>query len=95
MLTVNILGTGTLGNAVRECCMPFHKIIDDPDGQDVIWVCHDTPILPNHQPDGDWLMDEIAKEIPYSSHGTHILVSSQVPPGFMARLQARWPSRIL
>jgi len=94
MITVNILGTGTLGNAVRECCRPFHKVDDEANSVDFLWICHDTPILPNHQPDGDWLFNEIAKAVPYASHHTHILVSSQVPPGFMSRLQTRWPSRI-
>lgn len=94
MLTVNILGTGTLGNAVRECCGPFHNVVPYIHYLDFLWVCHDTPILPNHQPDGDWLFAEMEKSIPLVCPEAHILVSSQVPPGFMARLQTRWPSRI-
>jgi len=94
MLTVNILGTGTLGNAVRECCKPFHDVSRFNTDPDFLWVCYDTPILPNHQPDGEWLFGEIEREIPLVDRSATILVSSQVPPGFMSRLQTRWPSRI-
>lgn len=94
MLKVNVLGQDTLAAAVRKCCEPFFKVSDQFEGLDFLWVCYDTPILANYQPDGNYLMEQFVEFIPkLGLSTTTILISSQVPPGFLKKLQLRWPSR--
>jgi UDPglucose 6-dehydrogenase len=59
---------------------------------DAVWVTLDTPVDDQDVADVDFVEREIAKAFPYLSDRTIVLISSQVPVGFTARLEARFNS---
>ena len=61
-------------------------------GAEVVWVAFDTPVDQGDEADVRWVrsrLEAIAGLIP---HGALVLVSSQVPVGFTARLERDWPA---
>jgi len=59
-------------------------------GSEVLWVAFDTPVDDDDQGDVGWLrarLDALAGLIPA---GTLVVLSSQVPVGFLAGLEKRW-----
>lgn len=90
MITVNILGQGTLADAARKCCE--RHFIATADSPQILWVCYDTPIGENDKPDTQWVIDRIAENLPPIGSDTLILVSSQVPVGTTKRLETMFPS---
>jgi len=61
-------------------------------GTEVVWVAFDTPVDHGDEADVRWVrsrFEAIAGLIP---DGTLVLVSSQVPVGFTARLERDWPA---
>lgn len=68
--------TGDAGDALQGC--------------DLLWVAFDTPVDDDDRADVGWLrarLDELDGRIP---EGTMVLLSSQVPVGFLAALEERW-----
>lgn len=62
-------------------------------GAEVVWVCFDTPVDANDTADVQWVRDRLDDIAPHLTAGTRVLISSQVPVGFGARLQADWAGR--
>jgi UDPglucose 6-dehydrogenase len=56
-------------------------------GADVIWIAYDTPVDANDNPDVEFVFTRIAELVPYAKAGTLIVISSQMPVGFVARLE--------
>jgi UDPglucose 6-dehydrogenase len=87
-----ITGSGTLAATVRECCAKHFTISDQPA---VLWICEDTPLLPDGGPNTEAIRWHICKAIidlgVDTRPGTLILISSQVPVGTTARLEREWP----
>ncbi|HEY1191248.1 MAG TPA: nucleotide sugar dehydrogenase [Gemmata sp.] len=63
-----------------------------PDAE-IVWVCFDTPVDANDSADVQWVRDRLDDIAPHLKAGTRVLISSQVPVGFGARLQADWAHR--
>jgi UDPglucose 6-dehydrogenase len=62
-------------------------------GAEVVWVCFDTPVDADDNADVEWVrarLDDIADHL---APGTLVLISSQVPVGFGAKLAADWAER--
>ena len=59
-------------------------------GADVLWVCFDTPVDANDNADVQWVRDRLDDVAPRLTPGTLVLISSQVPVGFGAKLAADW-----
>lgn len=60
---------------------------------EVVWVCFDTPVDSDDNADVAWVrarLDDVAHHL---APGTLVLISSQVPVGFGAKLAADWSSR--
>lgn len=60
---------------------------------DVVWVCFDTPVDSEDRADVQWVRDRLEDIAPHLRAGTLILISSQVPVGFGAKLAADWSER--
>ncbi len=55
---------------------------------DVIWIAYDTPVDAHDNPDVEFVFTRIATLLPYAQPGTLLIISSQMPVGFVARLEA-------
>lgn len=60
---------------------------------EVVWVCFDTPVDSNDNADVAWVRDRLEDIASHLKPGTLVLISSQVPVGFGAKLAAGWKSR--
>lgn len=60
---------------------------------EVVWVCFDTPVDANDGADVAWVRARLDDIAPHLAPGTLVLISSQVPVGFGARLAADWSPR--
>jgi UDPglucose 6-dehydrogenase len=60
---------------------------------EVVWVCFDTPVDASDNADVQWVRDRLEDVATHLAPGTLVLVSSQVPVGFGARLAADWRGR--
>lgn len=60
---------------------------------EVVWVCFDTPVDANDNADVQWVRDRLEDVASHLQPGTLVLISSQVPVGFGARLAADWAHR--
>ena len=58
-----------------------------PDAE-VVWVCFDTPVDASDSADVQWVRDRLDDIAPHLKAGTRVLISSQVPVGFGAKLAA-------
>lgn len=99
MLNVSVIGQDTLAMATFECCSRHHRTNSIlTDNADVIWFCYDTPILPGDYPDKDsvmkWISQDINhldEEIGWKVRKPLLMVSSQLPVGSTAILEAEFP----
>ncbi len=57
---------------------------------DILWVTFDTPVDDQDRADADWVRGQLEEVRPYVRAGTLVVVSSQVPVGFTAELEAAW-----
>lgn len=62
-------------------------------GAEVVWVCFDTPVDADDAADVAWVRARLDDVAAHLAPGTLVLVSSQVPVGFGARLAADWAGR--
>lgn len=74
-------GRLAFGSETEEACR----------GADLLWVCHDIPVNENDEPDRAFLFDQMRRLAPALSPGLLILISSQVPVGTCAKLEAEFP----
>lgn len=58
---------------------------------DVLWVAYDTPVDADDNADVEFVITAIAKTLPHLRAGTVVIVSSQLPVGSVARLEAMAP----
>ncbi len=54
---------------------------------DVLWITIDTPVDDDDQADVQYVESQILRLVPFLKYGALILVSSQVPVGFTARIR--------
>ncbi len=60
-------------------------------GTDLLWVCHDIPVNENDEPHREFLFKQMRILEPALASGLLILISSQVPVGTCAKLEAEFP----
>ena len=58
---------------------------------DLLWVCHDTPVNENDEPDREFLFEQMRRVAPALNINAFILISSQVSVGTCARLENEFP----
>ena len=61
-------------------------------GADVLWVCADTPVNEQDISDVAAVLVPLRKTLPHLMPGTLVLVSSQLPVGTCAKLEAEFPA---
>jgi UDPglucose 6-dehydrogenase len=72
------------------------RFVSDPasavSDSDVVWITFDTPVDENDVADVGFVESQIASLFPYLADGTLVLISSQVPVGFTAKMEAAFLS---
>jgi UDPglucose 6-dehydrogenase len=58
---------------------------------DVLWVTYDTPVDDDDRADVDFVLAQIERVLPHLRDGALVLVSSQLPVGSIAKLEAKAP----
>lgn len=58
---------------------------------DVLWVAYDTPVDDEDRADVDFVIAQVERVLPHLRADTVVLVSSQLPVGSIARLEAHAP----
>lgn len=58
---------------------------------DLLWVCYDTPVDDQDQPDVGFVLDQVRRVMPHLSRNALVLLSSQLPAGTCARIEAEFP----
>jgi UDPglucose 6-dehydrogenase len=62
-------------------------------GADLLWVCYDTPVDEEDQPELTLVYEGIERCMPYLAPGAHVLISSQVPAGTCRFLEGKYTGR--
>lgn len=90
-MKIAVTGQGVLADTTRACCAKHHEVVNHADKDiEVMWVCYDTP-LEGGEPDYEWVINRIQKELS-ELHGTPVvLISSQMPVLTTFRLEQRFP----
>lgn len=86
-MRVHVLGDGTLADTTRICCLPYHELAETD--IDVLWCCVDTPIV-DDRGDAESVARQIRKGLA-AYDPPLVLISSQVPVGFCAEMERRYP----
>lgn len=97
-MRINIVGHNHLAYVTAACMEQFHKVsVDDSqvDKAELIWVCYDTPVNEKGEPSATIVIANLTSILPKAVPGTHVLISSQVPVGTCAMLQALYPELII
>lgn len=58
---------------------------------DILWLCHDTPVNDDDESDADFVLGNLRLALPRLPNGALVLVSSQLPVGACANLEAEFP----
>lgn len=62
-------------------------------GNEVLWICWDTPVDDNDTADVEFVVQRVLSLLPKLDDGTLVLISSQLPVGSTARLEAEYGKR--
>lgn len=90
-MNVCVRGQGVLAETTAACCRPHVTVTSNVHpGTNLIWFCYDTPIA-HDEAEFWWVLDRIDEDLEGVAEGAHILVSSQLPVGTIARLEMRYP----
>lgn len=92
-MNVTIVGHNTLAEAAAHCCARHFSVSRTPSElDDVLWVCYDTPKLPDYRPNVEAVLEYIHKDLQKIGPQTFVLISSQLPVGTTAILEKRYPN---
>jgi UDPglucose 6-dehydrogenase len=58
---------------------------------DVLWVCYDTPVNEDDESDVEFVLSNLERVLPHLPKGALVLISSQLPVGTCAKLEAKAP----
>jgi UDPglucose 6-dehydrogenase len=58
---------------------------------DILWLCYDTPVNDDDESDVDFVLNRLRRALPHLPRGALVLVSSQLPVGTCAKLEAEFP----
>jgi len=59
-------------------------------GADVLWVCYDTPVNANDEPDTAHVLERVRRAIPYLPKSALVVISAQLPVGTCRLLEAEF-----
>jgi len=58
---------------------------------DILWLCYDTPVNDDDESDVDFVLGNLRRALPHLPKGALVLISSQLPVGTCAKLEAEFP----
>jgi UDPglucose 6-dehydrogenase len=58
---------------------------------DVLWLCYDTPVNENDEPDVESVLANLRKALAHLPQGALVLISAQLPVGTCAKLEKEFP----
>jgi UDPglucose 6-dehydrogenase len=58
---------------------------------DILWLCYDTPVNDRDESDVDFVLERLRRALAHLPPGRLVLISSQLPVGTCARLEAEFP----
>lgn len=87
-----IVGQGQLAQVTAICCESYFERVQPKDA-DVLWICYDTPLKTNAEPDTEWVIYHIRCHVLATFAKTHLLISSPLPVGTTTRLAVESPDR--
>jgi UDPglucose 6-dehydrogenase len=61
------------------------------DNADILWVCYDTPVNDYDESDVNFVLSNLGRALPHLPEGALVLISSQLPVGTCAKLEAGYP----
>lgn len=88
-----ITGQGQLAEVTKACCQAAHFDIYHPAEADVLWICYDTPLDAADNPDVDWVLTHIRRDLTSLPVDAYTVISSPLPIGTTARLEHEYPYR--
>ena len=102
-MIIAVTGQGVLADTTRQCCgrgdagMPGRfRVVNHTDKDiEVLWVCYDTPLSDRGEPDYEWVIDKVQRDIMELAGSPVILISSQLPVLTTFRLQERFPRHFI
>lgn len=86
-------GEYSLADTVARSCAEHFTVTTTATQADLIWICYDTPIGPAGEPQVEWVLSRIRQIITQIRPTVPVLISSQLPVGTTARLEAEFPDR--
>jgi UDPglucose 6-dehydrogenase len=60
-------------------------------GADLLWCCYDTPVNDDDESDVEFVLGNLRRALAHLPHGALVLISSQLPVGTCAKLEAEFP----
>jgi UDPglucose 6-dehydrogenase len=85
-----LIGAGLAAGRLRATSDPADALR----GAEVLWVTYDTPVDAEDIADVDLVVDRVQALLPLLDAGTVVLISSQLPVGTAARLEASAPEGV-
>ena len=58
---------------------------------DILWLCYDTPVNDDDESDVDFVLGNLRRALPHLPKRALVLISSQLPVGTCAKLEAEFP----
>lgn len=80
-----------LDELLRAQSIDFTSDASASHNADVLWVAYDTPVDSDDRADVEFVIAQIERVLPHLRDGTVVIVSSQLPVGSVARLEAMAP----
>lgn len=93
-MKIAVVGTGHLAETTGKSCQNFFELCA-PRQADLVWFCEDTPVHFNDQSDTDHVFAKLYFTLCHTDANTPVLISSQVPVGFCAKVEAQFPDHHL
>lgn len=92
LMNIAIIGENSLADATAQCCSDHFTVARVPNSEtNIVWICCDTPVLEDFQPDVATVLEAIAAALKTATPGTLVIVSSQLPVGTTKHLELTHP----
>ena len=93
-MNISVVGKGHLAEAVADCCGEWFTLSRSKNA-DLVYFCVDTPVNEYDESDIPFVLDELCSTLSETKTTTPVLISSQVPVGFCAWVEAEFPEHHL